>query len=195
MNTDEARRQIAALFRDAAADLFATAMIATSGRRDDANDLVQEVFHAAWKAWPTVADRDAGGQRAWLFVTLRNKFVDSCRRGQREVSLAPTEMEIIRAQHRARVTPTRQAIAGAALDRCWRAIKEMPPVRQTVLLLKAYEWTNAEIAEHLQITQSTVRDHCSIGRRELNGRLGPECQLIEEPDPADGAASRNEAQQ
>lgn len=68
------------LFRTMAARhtqaLYSLAMARTSDR-DDAWDLIQEVYERALRRKPNVADD--GALRAWLVVVLRNLFVDRYR--------------------------------------------------------------------------------------------------------------------
>ncbi|GAA3247004.1 RNA polymerase sigma factor [Dactylosporangium siamense] len=167
-----ALRELSGLFRAAAAGLFATALAGLGGDRDTAEDLVQEVFQAAWLARDKVCGRDLGSQRAWLYTTLKHKIIDVFRRGQRETVMAPLELELLKRPGQQGPGPTRAVLSSAMLDLSWAVIRQMPAVRQHVFWLRAHEWKTAEIAEHLRITQSTVRDHYRIGLQQLNQHLG-----------------------
>ena len=52
--------------------------------RHDAEDLYQETFLAAFRAWPPP---HAGNERAWLYRIATNKAIDRGRRSGREVPL------------------------------------------------------------------------------------------------------------
>ena len=55
-----------------------------SGSKELAEDLVQETFVKALMNTETVADLSHSKQRAWLFRTFKNLFVDRYRRAVRE---------------------------------------------------------------------------------------------------------------
>lgn len=180
-----ARLQLQDLFLDAANGLFAKALTATGGKRGPAEELVQEVFHAAWEAWGEIGKRDLSGQRAWLYVTLNHKVIDAFRRKQREVPTETPELELdlLRREKRTPLgpapSPAPSAMWGAILDQCWNVIKKMPPVRRKVLYLRAHEWKTAEIADFLQIKPTTVRDHYSKGLQQLNEEIGPAHEIFD----------------
>jgi len=61
----------------------------------------------------------------------------------------------------------------------------MPEMRQRVAFLKwGEEWSSAEIAEVLGITQSTVRAHLKLARDELAEEIGPEITFEDTADDA-----------
>jgi DNA-directed RNA polymerase sigma subunit (sigma70/sigma32) len=60
--------------------LFGHACARTRGDRDLAEDLVQDTFEAAARAWPTLRGHAEGRQRAWLLGTLANQDVSHFRR-------------------------------------------------------------------------------------------------------------------
>lgn len=63
------------------------------------------------------------------------------------------------------------AVSSLMLKRCWDSIARMPPARQRVAFLKwGEEWSNAEIAELLGISESTVRVQL---KRARDGRRQP----------------------
>lgn len=59
----------------------------------------------------------------------------------------------------------------------------MPQVRQRVAFLKwGEEWSSAEIADLLGISQSTVRAHLKLARDELAEELGSEVSITDTGD-------------
>ncbi len=55
-----------------------------TGRRADADDVFQETFLAAFRAWPPPR---RGNERAWLYRIATNKAIDQGRRARRLVSV------------------------------------------------------------------------------------------------------------
>lgn len=62
----------------------------------------------------------------------------------------------------------------------------MPKARQRVAFLKwGEEWSSAEIAELLGITQSTVRAHLKLARDELAEEMGSQIPFADSGDDTD----------
>jgi RNA polymerase sigma-70 factor (ECF subfamily) len=53
--------------------------LARVGRGEDAQDVLQEVFLAAWRGLPTFRQQHAGSFPGWLFAIARNVVADSAR--------------------------------------------------------------------------------------------------------------------
>ncbi len=135
-------------------DLYRRAVRDMQGDRAAAEDLVQEVFHAAVRSWGKIRKLPLDQQRAWLFVVLRHKFVDHSRACQR---LEPAGH--VPRLDRVADDVDRVALSNVVLERCWKVIQKMPPVQHRVAVLRWGEnWTAKEIAEVLGMTQSTVRE-------------------------------------
>jgi RNA polymerase sigma factor (sigma-70 family) len=81
------------------------AVLASTGDRQAAEDLVAEALARAWAAWPTVSRHPA--PRAWVVRTALNTRVSWWRRRQREVTLGPAEVS----------AAGPRALDGSALDR------------------------------------------------------------------------------
>src|SRR3979409_1223446 len=60
-------------------EIFAYALRLT-GDRDDADDVYQDTFLAAFRAWPPPR---RGNERAWLYRIATNKAIDRGRRAKR----------------------------------------------------------------------------------------------------------------
>ena len=63
-------------------ELFAYAL-RLSGQRADAEDLYQDTFLAAFRAWPPPR---RGNERAWLYKIATNRAIDRERRAKRIVA-------------------------------------------------------------------------------------------------------------
>lgn len=170
---DDETHRFDKLYRSTVEHLHNYARVATGGDRSQAHTLVQETFKAAWQARQRLLDLEWDHQRAWLFRVLKNKIVDAYRRGaaKPEVPMDHTQLH----KH-GRLTRSTPSVAGVLLKgvlaQCWEAIKDMPEVRRKVFYLRAHEWKSSEIAAHLRITSSTVRDHVKAGLLQLNEKIG-----------------------
>jgi RNA polymerase sigma-70 factor (ECF subfamily) len=86
----------------------------------------------------------------------------------------------------------RTAISNLLLQKCWKVIDSMPRAQRRVALLKWQgEWSNREIAAHLDIAPSTVRVHLRNARNTLVAELGDEVVFPSDwrdDDPGEEAA-------
>jgi RNA polymerase sigma-70 factor (ECF subfamily) len=157
-------------------DLYRRALRNMQGDRGAAEDLVQEVFHAAVRSWGAIRERSVDEQRAWLFAVLRNKFVDHSRARQR---LEPAG-DLPGVDHAADDVD-QVALANIVIERCWKVIKRMPPVRHRVAVLRWGEgWTVKEIGAGLGMTASTVRGHLKRARDQLAAEVGPDLVVMDD---------------
>jgi RNA polymerase sigma-70 factor (ECF subfamily) len=170
--------EVEALVIRTADDLYRRALKNMQGDRPAAEDLVQEVFHAAVRSWGKIRPLPPDQQRAWLFAVLRNKFADHNRSCQR---LEP--VGDLPGSDSAADDVDRVALSRIVVERCWKVIKKMPPVRHRVAILRWGEnWTPKEIAAALGMTQSTVRGHLKRARDQLAAEVGPDLLVVDEFD-------------
>jgi len=130
--------------------------------RADVDDLVQDVFLAAWKRLDDLRDPAAFG--GWIAKIARNRAADAHRRTAELVELpdnlagpggaAPLESG---------------ADANAALD----AIRALPEAYRDTLTLRLVEgMTGPEIAERTGLTPASVRVNLHRGMKLLREKLG-----------------------
>jgi RNA polymerase sigma-70 factor, ECF subfamily len=178
----ETAEAVARLFRAEAAGLFGYARTLPNLSRPDAEDMVQATFQAAAMEWERLlCFLDPESRRKWLYRVLRNKAIDQWRVcGSR---LAPSEQ--LEATPGPQQETYRNAMSSILLQRCWDRIAKMPRARQRVAFLRwGEEWSSAEIAELLAITQSTVRVHLKLARDELAEEIGPDMPFADFGDDA-----------
>lgn len=125
--------------------------------RQDAEELVQEVFVTAWLRLPDLAEVDRFG--AWLCTIARNRAVDHYRaRRNTEPLVAETP-----------VPPRDDSGVRAILD----VVHTLPEAYRETLLLRLVEgWTGPEIAERTGLTEGSVRVNLHRGMVLLRERLG-----------------------
>ena len=131
---------------------------ALTGRREDADDLVQDTLERAWSRaglWGGVTD-----MRAWLFSIMHNLSVDRARRPRLDaVALGDDtpEVPVPAAQFERLVVHDLQA-----------ALMRLPVEQREVLLLVALEdMSYADAASTLGIPVGTVMSRLSRGRERL----------------------------
>lgn len=125
--------------------------------RDEVDDIVQNVFIAAYKNLHTVRDPDAVG--AWLAMTARNLSIEYYRRAKPTEEL-PEEVR----QKDDRRTEASEILA---------TIRSLPEAYKETLILRLVEgMTGAEIAERTGLTNESVRVNLHRGMKMLRQKLG-----------------------
>lgn len=142
----------------------------------DADDLVQESLVSALEnigSW-----RAGSNMRAWLFVILRNKFLNTVRKTRNE-SNANARLEI--AVNASTSNSDRHRIQTAVLE-VKQAFALLTDEHREILTLVAVEGlTYEETAEVLNVAVGTVRSRLARARRRLK-------ELIDEGREADAGA-------
>jgi len=159
MNTSDARRAeaVVGLFDRYGQDLLRIAYLLTSDRAL-AEDLVQETFVRAWRAWGQLRHEDAA--RAWLRTTLLNLTRRSLRRRMRERHLPG-----VAAATGAVAAPTPDVAARIDLE---RAVAGLPLRRRACVVLRYYaDLSEQETAAALGIPVGTVKSTTHRALRQL----------------------------
>jgi len=146
-----------------------------AGSPDEAEDLVQETFLRAFKAW----DQYERGTRAksWLFTICRNVFLRRRERAQRHDEIV-SESADRSGPGAGAVNPVWVSAMGAdpegeffdaiVDDRIIEAIAELPEEYRTAVVLSDVEGLPyAEIAELIDVPVGTVKSRLFRGRRRL----------------------------
>lgn len=126
-------------------------------RRDEVDDIVQEVFLSAFKNLKTLRDASAVG--AWLAMIARNRAAEFYR------SARPTEelSETLREKEDCR-TQAREIL---------KAIRSLPDTYRETLVLRLVEgMTGPEIAAQTGLTPESVRVNLHRGMKLLRAKLG-----------------------
>ncbi|GGU46970.1 RNA polymerase sigma factor [Streptomyces violascens] len=167
---EETTAQVTALWEREEVSLTQYATVRTGGDRPEAEDLVSRAFFAATQSWQKLADREPDAQRAWLRTTVNNMWVDNIRRAGRLQKLKP---ELLRLYDRDGPDPADIVLARDVLERCWKVLQTLPPVRRQVALLHFYKDASpVNIAERLGISPSGVRKHLSVACKTLREQVG-----------------------
>lgn len=162
----------------------------------DADDLVQETFLRAYKAW----DRYTLGTecRGWLFTICRNTFLRDRQREERHVQADDPELEALAAA--AVHASAKEGGYGSLFaevdlsDAIDQALAQLPEAfRDVVLLVDVNDQSYEDAAKTLTLPIGTVRSRLFRARRLLQESLiayARDAGLV--PAKAPGASSRTE---
>ena len=169
-------------FAAQARGLFGYACALTCGDHALADDLVQSTFIAAARQWSTIRCLCEAQRVRWLRTTVGNLAISRFRRDEAFGDRLP------RLEAASRPPPAdtpAEAIAGIALERCWRVIRTLPPQQHAVAVMRwLLGMTNTQIASELGIADGTVAAHLSAVRGKLKASLGPYDPFGDEDGPA-----------
>lgn len=151
--------------------LFSYACFVTRGDKELADDLVQEAFQAAARDWRFLRSLEERRIYAWLRMAVHNLAVSSFRRS----ALEKRKLADVEARYRPVEADTfNDALAVAALERCWQVIESMPARQHLIAVLCWREGMKPpEIAETLEIAVSTVYVQLHDARKKLLAEIGP----------------------
>jgi RNA polymerase sigma-70 factor (ECF subfamily) len=151
-----------------------------SGSRDTAEDLVQETFLRAYRAW----DQYTPGTQAksWLFTICRNVFLRGAERTRRHDEIVRRKVEhessgpvpvINPVWAESSVSDPEGAFFSEIVDEeILRAIDELPEEYRTAVVLSDLEGLPyAEIARVTEVPVGTVKSRLFRGRRQLQKQL------------------------
>jgi RNA polymerase sigma-70 factor, ECF subfamily len=140
----------------------------------DAEDLVQETYAHALKAW----DRFTPGTnlKAWLFRILRNSFLSRCRQEQRNPTGGGYDTVDASAQGMADESWLRddfelERMRRLVAEEIEEALASLPEAHRTAVLLDLEGLTEAESALVLGCPVGTVKSRLSRARAALRARL------------------------
>lgn len=163
--------ELGRLFKTHFSELFGYANLLTRGDKALAEDLVQDTFQAAARAWSTVGCLGEERRRVWLRGTLHNKAVTAFRRGDLD---RRTQAQVADRYRPAETDVHQAAISAIALERCWQVIDRMPERQHQIAVMRWREqMKEREIAELLGISLGAVSAQLSLARKKLLKQLGP----------------------
>lgn len=134
---------------------------------DDANDLVQDTLMKAYRFLGSF--KDGTDFKAWLFVIMRNTFINSFHKKQKwsEVVIRQTE-----ADNNLLHSATRNHAEGNFIRRDINAaLKRLPDVYRIPFVRYFEGYKYQEIADELQLPLGTVKTHIYQAREILKKNL------------------------
>ncbi len=144
---------------------------------EDAEDLVQETFLKAYKAWEQF--ETGTNCKAWLFRILTNTFINKYRRRVKEREILEGQQAPAAEHHLVHLPSKRPTLdpEGAMADRTLsdevlQALDKVPVDFRTVVVLSDIEgFSYKEIADIVEIPVGTVMSRLFRGRRILQEQL------------------------
>lgn len=138
-----------------------------TGRQEDASDVAQEAFLAAWRGLPSF--RGEAGFATWLYRLTANAAIDHLRRSRRqrsEASLDDGELGLDAVDPAP--TPQEQAESESLREAVRWGMGELSREHRQVLELREYrELSYEEIAGQLGVDLGTVKSRLSRARGAL----------------------------
>jgi RNA polymerase sigma-70 factor (ECF subfamily) len=132
-------------------EIFAYALRLT-GDRDDADDVYQETFLAAFRGWPPPR---RGQERAWLYRIATNKVIDRARRAKRLVRLSDLRL----------AAPDRD---GESIADLTAAVKVLPPGQRAAFVLRKLEGLEyADVARVLECSEEAARSRVAEAMKKV----------------------------
>ena len=139
----------------------------------DPDDLLQETFERALRHFSVLAPQSEGAQRAWLCTTLRNHFLDLCRRRRTEALELP-ELRLLRNQmETSPEEQTREKWERVTESDFRGAIGQLKPQLREVYEMHVAGLKYRAIAQKLSVPEGTVGSWLFQARKELNELLTP----------------------
>lgn len=139
------------------------------GNPHDAEDVVQDAFLSAYRAW----DRFRGESRVttWLYRIATNAALMKIRKGKRGRELTQTGLEDIDIPS-LDMSPERQAANSELGSKLNEGISMLEPSLRTAVVLRDVQgMSNSEAAEILEITVSSLKSRLHRGRLLLRKHL------------------------
>ncbi len=175
------RRAFGQLYDRSSAVLF-TLSLKMLGDREEAEDLLQEVYTEVWRKSVRYDER-RGSPMAWLITLTRSRGIDRIRaRASRGHGITESIEDAPIADTQGHdPTPFDKQADAEVRAFVIRALAELPAAQRQVLELSYYEGlSHSEIAERLKEPVGTIKTRIKLGMSKLKTALQP-CWNIESP--------------
>jgi RNA polymerase sigma factor (sigma-70 family) len=163
IETESFNRRFTLIFEKEKKNVFSTAYYIL-GRREDSEEIVQAAFLKLWEKRKTLDDIE--NVSAWLKKITANLCIDRLRAARRVKRTPVFQLQSDFPESKVR---TESLIQKEVLDTVMEAVKLLPPVERSVILLYTLGGlTTTEIAEQLGTASSTVRNQVLQARKKIN---------------------------
>jgi len=138
------------------------------GRREEAEEIVQDVFWQLWKGRVRY-EPERGRFAAWLFAITRSRCLDKIRSQRRSKESDPIPHDAAASEL---TLPEVQAVDSERQRRVAEALFALPPAQKQALELCFYQgMSHSEIAERLGEPLGTVKSRIKMGMEKLKVHL------------------------
>lgn len=155
-----------------------------SGSREEAEDLVQDTYARAFRAWRSF--EPGTNLRAWLFRILTNLNIDRGRKSQRSPDTQPLEESDYFLYNKLEESTSdqnvdeRRVVERLSQNDTVTALAELPhDFRDVVLLVDLADFSYSDAAQILGIPIGTVMSRLHRGRRILKQSLADSAVEVE----------------
>jgi RNA polymerase sigma-70 factor, ECF subfamily len=161
--------------------LYSYALVLTRNRAE-AEDLVQETYVRAIKAWGTL--RTGSNMKGWLFTILRNIWFNQLRKVRNGPQMI--EIEVSDGVSNSIAVPSKNShdlyVSKVETEQVRAAIQELPTQFREIILLREYEELSyQEIAGILDCPVGTVMSRLGRARAKLRTLLSATFERSESP--------------
>lgn len=173
------RRAFGQLY-DRSSQVLFTLSLKMLGDREEAEDLLQEVYTEVWRKSVRYDER-RGSPMAWLITLTRSRGIDRIRaRASRGHGITESiEDAPIADTQGHNPTPFDQQAVAEVRAFVMKALVELPAAQRQALELSYYEGlSHSEIAERLKEPVGTIKTRIKLGMNKLKTALQP-CRTIE----------------
>jgi len=143
-------------------------------RRDEAEDVLQEVF---WSAWRSAERFDArlGGAAAWMLMLARSRAIDHLRRRRDPAASASDDL--------ATLAPVTIDTANTHdSEAAVHALRQLPAEQREPISLAFYRGlTHAQIAQTLSLPLGTIKTRIRLGMERLRETLELQTHEVSTP--------------
>jgi RNA polymerase sigma factor (sigma-70 family) len=150
--------------------LICSLAYSATGSLGQSEDLAQETFITAWKHLGHLRERDK--LRSWLCGIARNRINSFLRREGREPNHQAESIEEVPESHSPEPLPLEHTISNEEQAILWRSLERIPVLYREPLVLFYREHQSVEaVAEKLELTEDTVKQRLSRGRKLLQEQV------------------------
>jgi RNA polymerase sigma-70 factor (ECF subfamily) len=145
-------------------DIFRMA-VGFTRRRQEAEELTQEVYLKLWQNLHLY--QDGSSFRAWAYRVARNLFVDAYRKARHERRATWVDPEFLDSLPGGD-DPHATAVRHERLELARSGLEGLPEELAQVILLRDFaDWSYDELANELDVPLGTVKSRLNRARREL----------------------------
>src|SRR5262249_30796280 len=139
------------------------------GNLDDAEDVVQDAFLAAWRTLDTY-DADRGCTRAWMLTLVRSRALDLLRKRQRRhAEPLDDDLEWVDG-----INVEDLAVLGFEASRTRAAVASLPRAQQDTIYLAFFDGlSHLQVARHMDVPLGTVKGRLRLAYSRLRSALPP----------------------
>ena len=150
--------------------LICSLAYSATGSLGQSEDLAQETFIIAWKRLGHLRER--AKLRAWLCGIARNRINNFLRREGREPIRMAEPLDSLPESPSPGPLPADQTISNEEQAILWRSLERIPEIYREPLILFYREHQSIEaVALHLDLTEDTVKQRLSRGRKLLQEQV------------------------